>query len=256
MIWLIHAKAARHSGTMRERDGGFSIGLLVSPTCSGAAADRTGWIVVPMKICGFWLLVLALPAFTAEVGVVTIAEGSARVLRGTVWYMLAAGAPFQEGDLIDAGERTQVQVELASGGTLNVVGPAALFAVSIPICNDKQEAPMEFALDKGWLKLVSPAGAGMRIRTPSAMVAVADATIVTRQEGKLFELFVESGSARVAETTRAGRDGAVHDAKSGDYWSREADKPLVTEKRAPAKFAAAMPRPLIDRLANLAPSVT
>ncbi|TMH69943.1 MAG: hypothetical protein E6H48_00360 [Betaproteobacteria bacterium] len=209
-----------------------------------------------MKICrlcfGFWLLILALPAFAADVGVVTIAEGSARVLRGTVWYMLAAGAPFQEGDLIDAGERTQVQVELASGGTLNVVGPAALFAVSIPLRNDKQEAPMEFALDKGWLKLVSPAGAGMRVRTPSAMVAVADATIVTRQEGKLFELFVESGSARVAETTRAGRDGAVHDAKSGDYWSREADKPFVTEKRAPAKFVAAMPRHLIDRLANLA----
>ena len=186
-----------------------------------------------MKICrlcfGFWLLILALPAFAADVGVVTIAEGSARVLRGTVWYMLAAGAPFQEGDLIDAGERTQVQVELASGGTLNVVGPAALFAVSIPLRNDKQEAPMEFAL-----------------------VAVADATIVTRQEGKLFELFVESGSARVAETTRAGRDGAVHDAKSGEYWSREADKPFVTEKRAPAKFVAAMPRHLIDRLANLA----
>src|SRR5437762_11782434 len=245
MIWLIHAKAARHSGTMRERDGGFSIGLLVSPTCSGAAADRTGWIVVPMKICGFWLLVFALPAVAADIGVVTIAEGSARVLRGTVWYMLAPGAPFQESDLVDAGERTQVQVELASGGTLNVVGPAALFAVSIPLRNDKQEAPMEFALDKGWLKLVSPAGAGMRIRAPSATVTAADATIVTRQDGKMFELFVESGSARIADTTRTGRDGAVHDAKSGEYWSREGDKPFVTERRAPAKFVAAMPRHLL-----------
>ena len=205
------------------------------------------------RVCfGFWLLVLALPAFTAEVGVVTIAEGPARVLRGTVWYMLAAGAPFQEGDVLDAGDRTQVQVELASGGTLNVVGPAALFAVSIPIRNDKQDAPMEFALDKGWLKLVSPAGAGMRIRAPSATVTAADATIVTRQDGKMFELFVESGSARIADTTRTGRDGAVHDAKSGEYWSREGDKPFVTERRAPAKFVAAMPRHLLDRLATLA----
>jgi hypothetical protein len=206
------------------------------------------------RVCfGFWLLVLALRAFAADVGVVTIAEGPARVLRGTVWYMLAPGAPFQEGDVIDAGERSQVQVELASGGTLNLVGPAALFAASIPLRNDKQEVPMEFALDKGWLKLVSPAGAGMRIRTPSAMVSAADATIVTHQDGKLFELFVESGSARIADTTRAGRDGAVHDAKSGEYWSREADKPFVTERRAPPKFVAAMPRHLIDRLANLAP---
>ena len=255
MIWLIHAKLPRHSGMMREDDGGFSIGLLVSPPCSGAVADRTVRIIVPMKIyrvCfGFWLLVLALSAFAADVGVVTIAEGSARVLRGTVWYMLAPGAPFQEGDVIDAGERTQVQLELASGGTLNVVGPGALFAASIPIRNDKQDAPMEFALDKGWLKVVST-GAGMRIRTSSATVSLADATIVTRQDGKLFELFVESGSARIADTTRTGRDGAVHDAKSGEYWSREADKPFVTERHAPAKFVSAMPRHLMDRLATLA----
>jgi FecR protein len=205
------------------------------------------------RVCfGLWLLALTLPAFAADVGVVTIAEGSARVLRGTVWYMLAPGAPFQEGDVIDAGDRTQVQVELASGGTVNVVGPAALFAASIPIRNGKQDAPMEFALDKGWLKVVSPAGAGMRIRTPSATVTVADATIVMRQDGKVFELFVESGSARIADTTRTGREGTVHDAKSGEYWSRDADKPFVTERRAPAKFVSAMPRHLIDRLASLA----
>jgi hypothetical protein len=205
------------------------------------------------RLCfGLWLLALVLPAFAADVGIVTIAEGPARVLRGTVWYMLAPGAPFQEGDLIDAGERAQVQVELAGGGTLNLVGPAALFAVSVPVRNDKQEGAMEFALDKGWLKIVSPAGAGMRVRTPFATVSVADATIVTHQDGKLFELFVESGSARIAETTRTGRDGAVHDAKSGEYWSREPDKPFVTERRAPAKFVAAMPRHFVDRLAPLA----
>ncbi|HEY3179035.1 MAG TPA: FecR domain-containing protein [Casimicrobiaceae bacterium] len=200
---------------------------------------------------GLWLLVLALPVFAADAGVVTIAEGPARVLRGTVWYMLAAGAPFQEGDVIDAGERAQVQLELTSGGTLNVVGPAALFAASIPVRNDKQDAPMEFALDKGWLKLAAPVGAAMRVRTPSAVVTATEATFVARQDGKLFEMFVESGSARIAETTRAGRDGVVHDAKSGEYWSREGDKPFVTERRAPAKFVAAMPRHLIDRLANL-----
>src|SRR5437773_667903 len=130
------------------------------------------------RLCfGFWLLILALPAVAADIGVVTIAEGSARVLRGTVWYMLAPGAPFQESDLVDAGERTQVQVELASGGTLSVVGPGALFAAAIPIRNEKQDAAMEFALDKGWLKVVSPAGAGMRIRTSSATVTIADTTI-------------------------------------------------------------------------------
>src|SRR5262245_16996088 len=164
----------------------------------------------------FWLALAAAPVFAAETGLVTIVDGPARVLRGSVWYSLAPGAPFQEGDVIDAGERAEVQVEFVSGGTINIVGPAALFAASIPIRNEKQEGPMEFGLDKGWLKLVSTSAAGMRVRTASALVSVNEATIVLHQDGKLFELFVESGGGRIAESTRTGRDGAVHDAKAGE----------------------------------------
>ena len=209
-----------------------------------------------MKICALWvgfgLLVAALPAFGADAGVVTIADGPARVLRGTVWYRLAAGAPFQEGDLIDAGERTQVQVEHPNGGIVNVVGPASLYVASALFRNDKQDAPVEFGLDKGWMKLVSPPGPGTRVRMPSAFVTAGESTFVARQDGKVFELFVESGSARIAESNRAGRDGAVRDAKAGEFWSRDGDKPFATERRAPAPFVAAMPRHLMDRLASLA----
>ena len=64
-------------------------------------------------------------------------------------------------------------------------------------------------------------------------------------------MFVESGSARIVETSRTGRDGLAHDAKSGEYWSRDGDKPMVSERRAPVKFVASMPRHLIERLASL-----
>ena len=209
-----------------------------------------------MKICrlclAFGLLIVTLPAFAADAGVVTIADGAARVLRGTVWYRLAAGAPFQEGDLIDAGEKTQVQVELASGGTVHIVGPGAVFAASIPMRNDKVDGTVEFGLDRGWLKLTSVAGPAMRVRTPSAVVNVGEATLVARQDGKTFEVFVESGSARIAETSRTGRDGTVHDIKAGEFWSRDGDRPFVTERRAPPQFVAAMPHHLMDRLASLA----
>ena len=80
---------------------------------------------------------------------------------------------------------------------------------------------MEFGLERGWMKLVSAAGSGMRVRTPSATINVNDvndAIIVTRQDGKAFELFIESGSARIAETARTGRECAVNDAKSDEYW--------------------------------------
>src|SRR5205823_14764113 len=98
-----------------------------------------------MNICALWvgfgLLVAALPAFGAEAGVVTIADGPARVPRGTVWYRLAAGAPFQEGHLIDAGERTQVQLEPPNGGIVNVVGPASFSSATASFPNDKPDPP-------------------------------------------------------------------------------------------------------------------
>lgn len=199
---------------------------------------------------GLWLLLAALPSWAAEAGVVTVVDGAARVLRGTVWYKLAPGAAFQEGDVVDAAERAQVQIELTSGGTMHIVGPAGLYAASIPARGDK-DGPSEIGFDRGWLKLVS-SGAGTRVRTQAASVTMGDAIVVVHQDGKQFELFVESGSAKIAEPTRTGRDGAIHDAAAGQYWSRDGDKPFVTERRAPPKFVSSMPRQMMERLVNLA----
>ena len=128
-----------------------------------------------MKIAG-WLLgaclaMTALPAAAADVGIVTIVEGSARVLRGAVWYKLLPGAVFQDGDIIDAGDRTQVQVEQLTGGALNIVGPASLYA-AIPVRGDKVEGPMEFALDRGWLKIVATAPADGRRASSGCVLTV------------------------------------------------------------------------------------
>src|SRR5882724_10557973 len=207
---------------MLAHDGGFSIRLLTSTTFPGETTTRRE-VYVPMKIA-VWLLgaclaMTALPAAAVDAGIVTIVEGAARVLRGTVWYKLLPGAVFQDGDIIDAGERTQVQVELTTGGALNLVGPGSLYAAAIPVRGEKLEGAMEFALDRGWLKLVATAPGGTRLRVPTALLSFNEATIVARQEARILEVFVESGSARIIETNRTGRDGAAHDAKAGEYWS-------------------------------------
>jgi len=195
---------------------------------------------------------IAGPAAAVDAGVVTIVEGQARVLRGAVWYRLVPGANVQDGDIVEAVDRAEVQLELTAGATLNLVGPGALYAAVIPARSDKNATPMEFSLDRGWLKLAVPnAASALRIRMPTALLTVSEGTVVMRQDGKFFEFFVESGSASIADAARAGRDGASQEAKAGEYWSRDGDKPIVTERRAPAKFVASMPRHLIDRLASL-----
>ncbi len=210
-----------------------------------------------MRILGhslvFALALAALPARAAtEASIVTIAEGDARVLRGAVWYRVVAGAPFQDGDVIQAGQRTTVQVELGAGGTLNLVGPGALYAAALPAAGGKE--PLEFGMVEGWLKYAAAApGAGARVRTPVAVVAVNEGIVVVHHDDRLFEMFVETGSARLAETGRPGRDGPWSDARAGQYWSRDGDGAFVTERRAPVKFVASMPRHQIDNLATLAP---
>jgi len=95
------------------------------------------------RLClGSALLLTALRAFAADAGVFTIVDGPSRVLRGSVWYLLAAGAAaLKDGDAIEATGRAQVHLELASGGTLNLVGPGALFSACVDARPSFPEAP-------------------------------------------------------------------------------------------------------------------
>ena len=207
------------------------------------------------RLCLVALVSLAAaPAGAADAGIVTIADGAARVLRGNVWYKLAPGAPLQEGDVVDAGERTTVQIELPAAGTLNLVGPGALYAASLPQAGaGAGRDGGEFGLDRGWLKFASvAAGAGARVRTPTALVTVNDAIVVVHQESRLFEMFVETGAAKLQDPNRTGRESAAQEAKAGEYWTRDGDRAFASERRAPVKFVASMPRPQTDRLLPLA----
>ena len=199
-----------------------------------------------------WLSVTAAPGYAADGGIFTIVEGSARVLRDTKWYALAPGARFQEADIIDAAEKAQVQIELMKGGTLNLVGPATLFAAAIPLRNDQLTGALEFALPRGWLKLATKAtDAGVRVRSSVAVLNLQDSIVVMHIEPNSMEIFVESGAVRITESGAGGKDGAAYDAKAGEYWARSADRPISTERRAPPPFVAAMPHHLIDPLPNI-----
>lgn len=208
---------------------------------------------MPVRTClALWLALTATLSCAAEVGTLTIVEGNARVLRGVSWHKLLPGVRLEEADIVEAEDRTQVQLETTTG-VLNLVGPGTLYVVGIASRNGQQAGPLELVLTRGWLKLANkPPGAGLRMRSPLAVLNVNDGVVVVHMESGLLEVFLEAGGARIAETGKDGKEASAHDVRPGEYWGRPADRPFSSERRPPPQFVAALPRHLKDPLFPLA----
>jgi hypothetical protein len=209
-----------------------------------------------MSLLKSWLLVLAglLPAvaaYAAEIGIASLVEGNARVLRGATWYRLVPGTRLEDGDIVDAGERTQVLVECAAGHVASFVGPGALYFSAMPAKGPAAAEPFAITLPNGWLKLAAKLP-GARVRTSPADVTTTDGILAIRAEGPTVALFVEAGSARLVEPQSRGRDGPVNEAKRGEYWSKTGTDRFAMVAHAPRAFVDAMPRPFLDPLPSLA----
>lgn len=204
---------------------------------------KTTWL------SGCCLFLASALCYGADVGVVTILDGNARVLRGVSWYKLVEGARVQDGDVIDAADRAQVQVELVTGPIVNFAGPAEVLALSGGSREGKQPAPAEMYLTRGWLKsAVKAPGVALRVRSPSGSIVAGDAVTVMHAESEALEAFVERGSATLVEPGKGSTDGTAHEVKSGDFAIRASDRPFATAGAAPQKFVAAMPRHFRDPL--------
>ncbi len=187
--------------------------------------------------------------YGADVGVVTILDGNARVLRGVSWYKLIEGARLQDGDVIGTEEHEQVQLELSAGPVVNVVGAAELFIAAAGSREGKQAAATELYLAHGWLKVAAkPGGGTLRVRSPAGTVATGDAVAVVHAEAESLEMFVEQGEAKLIEPGKT----SAHDIKGGDFAIRASDRPFASAGAPPQAFVAAMPRQFRDPLPSRA----
>ena len=201
-----------------------------------------------------WLAFPLTSVHAADAGIVSIAEGSARLLRNTTWYKLVPGTRFREGDILVAKGAGQIQVELFAGGTFNLGAPGTLFAAAVPIVGDKLIGMLDLALPDGWLKLVATApNLEFRVQTDSTTLTATEAIVVMRAQPGAAELFVESGAATLTDAgTGKVKAPSTIDLRAGGYVTQSGDLPLRFERRAPAAFVAAIPRYLIDPLPALA----
>ncbi len=196
-------------------------------------------------------LVLALLSSTAgaatEIGVITLVEGSARLLRGASWFKVVAGTRVEESDILEVPERANAQVEFAAGHIADLAGSGQVYVVSAPT----KTVSGLLQLPNGWLKVVATPP-GLRVRTSPFDLALADGVLVVHANGEAVEFFVESGSARLIEPTPRGLDGPARDLKTGQYGAKSATGPIVIEAGAPKVFADALPKHFVDALPALA----
>jgi hypothetical protein len=200
-----------------------------------------------LRLC-LLLLCCAVPAcaLAAEGGRYTIVDGDARVLRGTTWYGLLAGAAVEEGDVLDLGSGAVVQVELTRGAIVNAAGPAALYAASLPA-----NGPAEWVFAHGWAKARAQAQP-LRLRSALLELDVTQGTVVAHLDPDNAGAFVEQGNVKVWLPASRGKPVAAGDLRDSDFVSRVAQRPPAFGDRAPLVFVTAMPRYMRDALPALA----
>ncbi len=200
------------------------------------------------------LLVALLPIPAAApvpgVGSLTLMEGSVRVIRGVNVMKGVEGMHLRQGDILESSDAGFAQLEF-TGGAVIALGPASRLYI-LRHSGDKSAAgkdSAELTLLSGWLKGESAAGAGSyRYETPTLAAATSAGTVLIHASPDESEVFLESGSATIAEVREDGNVRQPAPAKSGQFFSRHAGKNIAATTRPNPAFIDAMPKSFRDTL--------
>lgn len=181
--------------------------------------------------------------------VVTVLEGQAVLLRGTVRYALAEGVRLQTGDIVELGDKGAALIEFADRCELNLGPRARFYLAALSPRAAKGGGVSDFYLMQGWSKLASgKSAAPLRITTPVFGVGTGDATAVIQIADGEGAMFVETGEVRLAEGFVKASPASPVRLRGGEFFSRKTDtRGTIAARPAPA-FVAAMPKAYMDNL--------
>lgn len=197
---------------------------------------RQSWLALVLCCC-----LLAVEARAANL--FTHVEPGVLLLRGVTFYKIAPGVVLQDGDIVTAPAKAQVQIELDAGTLASFAGPGSLWIEGLA-----SGAPT-LTVPGGALKVAAKAP-GVRLRTAAFDVALTDAIVVLRVELAATEIFVEAGSARLVNPTSPPRD-----AKRGEFVQKSLSTAFASRPLPPRAFVDALPRAFLDALPALAPGL-
>jgi hypothetical protein len=172
-------------------------------------------------------------------GMVTIVDGSAMLVRGVERYTLVEGAVLQAADIIEVPDTAKVlQVEIFEGGVMQL-GPGARLLLSGP----QGQSEGSVYLLSGWLKVINTAGDKIyptQIFMPALHILSRPGAVVVHSQDGESRAFAEAGDTEVAESLTAnGRRLAA----GQFYYSRDG-----RANRPSREFLSSVPAQLRDSL--------
>ncbi len=204
-------------------------------------------VVLPKRWAFALLLACPLAAAAADpVATVTLLEGPAALVRGVTRYALAEGVRLQPGDIIEVSDKGLAQIEFANGVALALSARTRMLAVST---SRGKSAAGDYYVMQGALKLSGvKQGASFRFVTPVFTLQPAEGAAVLVVGSGEGSVFVEGGEARLIEPPAKGVAPAPLRLKSGEFFTRKADRKGAVAPRPSQAFIGALPKVFLDPL--------
>lgn len=197
--------------------------------------------------------VLAVPALVRAappVGIVTIVEGDATIIRDATRYPAAEGLRVQSDDIVHTSDAARhVRIELAGGSVLDL-GPGTQVLVRADDAGPAAAAQPRVVALQGWIKLSAARPANAPAPTlGSPRLIVSDATGVTmlRLAPTGNFAFAETGTVKLAER-RDARVQPPRSLKEGQAYFQRGSEPATVSERPSRELVQAMPRAFADTL--------
>jgi hypothetical protein len=207
-----------------------------------------------MKLLGLALMLswlLPLPTDAQDAGTVTLIEGPLRIIRGAEVLQASEGARVRLGDIFETSDKGFAQLEFSGGGIVGL-GPGSRMYVMRHAAGKTSASAgggTELVLLSGWMKGQSNAEAGFyRYESPLLAATTVNGTVVFHGAAGECEVFVESGTAKLADVSPSGDAGKFSAGNSGQFFSRHAGKSLASDSRPSAAFLKEIPQAFRDTL--------
>jgi len=187
------------------------------------------------------------PAHAESEALIGILQGPAVLVRQSTRFTLVEGAALNEGDIVETGKGSFMQIEFGDG-TLVGVGEGSRLIIKPRLTALKTAAPPRLYQIEGWSKLRLPAkpDAGFGLLAPAFELDGKAGSAVVRVLPGGWAVFAETAALRVQQ-----RDGAraAFGLGKGEFAALHpgSDKPSVSTQLAP-DFVQQLPRNFRDPL--------